>query len=296
MPGDRKFKILVTSFEPFDSDDANVSELVANKLVDTKDVEFIKLNLPLDYKKAKEMIDEAVKKNKPDYVISMGEWPDNDKFFVDISQSGIAFSGKEDRNNYNPCVEERDPTKPAKITAISKPLNDYLRKFAPGCAGGSELRNSSYGGEYMCNYAYYCSLEAMKEQGKKGMACFFHLGTNSNIRDCDEKESQRQYDQGMQNYADFVRDAGEFIAHNSSHKHFVEYKELTYEQYNMELIKKSGLELKLENDALKKRSDSLRVEFEKMHHRDGVFESNGVIMYDGDVIQIRQKGNLSRNN
>ncbi|MHA1666753.1 MAG: pyroglutamyl-peptidase I family protein, partial [Candidatus Thorarchaeota archaeon] len=66
--------ILVTGFEPFDGFDINSSEEVVKNL-DGKKINqhsLIGLVLPLDYKNALGILDKALDKHKPDYVLCCG--------------------------------------------------------------------------------------------------------------------------------------------------------------------------------------------------------------------------------
>lgn len=154
-------KILVTAFEIFGGHKTNSSMLVLNELNN----DIIKLILPVSYEKARSLLIDKIKKEKPDFVLSLGLSYNDIK--IRIEKIGVNFQGAsspdndgvlkldEKISNGNDAYITNVNTK--EILAILKDNN--IPSYLSLSAGG-----------YICNTAYYTALEALNKN-----ALFVHL-------------------------------------------------------------------------------------------------------------------------
>lgn len=70
------FKVLVTGYKPFQNIKENVSEKVVRNLIYFYRPLVIPLIMPVEWRTARRMILAAVKKEKPDIIVSLGHDPD----------------------------------------------------------------------------------------------------------------------------------------------------------------------------------------------------------------------------
>ena len=61
-------RILVTAFEPYGGNDINISQ----KVLDAIQADVTKLLLPVSFRRAPEVLNEAIDQFQPDVIISMG--------------------------------------------------------------------------------------------------------------------------------------------------------------------------------------------------------------------------------
>ncbi|MHA1137264.1 MAG: pyroglutamyl-peptidase I family protein [Candidatus Thorarchaeota archaeon] len=164
--------ILVTGFEPFNGFTINPSEEVA-KALDGKIIDqhsLVGLVLPLDYKNALEVLDIALEKHKPDYVLSCGQ---ANRAVITIERIAINVLSTKRPDNYDntPKTDIINHEGPAAYFANLEPqkLVQILKaKEIPADV-------SYFAGAYGCNWLLYNIMQRIKNGELDAKATFIHL-------------------------------------------------------------------------------------------------------------------------
>ena len=215
----RKFKIVLTSFEPIpDEDGINISSEVADNIEAPNGVELIRVVLPNDYQKAKEMMDQVVAEYKPDFVLCLGEknvdkGDECEKEFaltIETSAQGMfGYSDKEgcDLEFYNDLVDKDR----VYLSCVNEGLNRYILQNYPGDKGLKAYLNEE-AGDYLCNFAFYSALSAMQNNGKPGNSVFIHLTDPMTLRENENIHDNIEYRNGLALYCKAIEDAMLYIS------------------------------------------------------------------------------------
>jgi pyroglutamyl-peptidase len=165
-------KILVTGFEPFDGFTINPSEEVAKtldgKMIDQHSI--VGLVLPLDYKNALDILDKAIEKHQPDYVLCCGQ---ANRAVITIERIAINVLSTKKSDNYD-NIPESDIINyegPAAYFANLEPqaLAQTLKEY------GIPAEVSYYAGAYGCNWLLYNVMQRIETEGLDMQATFIHL-------------------------------------------------------------------------------------------------------------------------
>lgn len=160
-------KILLTYFEPYGGADTNISRQVAEGI----DAEGItKCCLPVSFKRAPEVLQEALKRYQPESILSLGQCAEADKIRLERFALNLMDSSKGDNDGYIPDEEIICPEAPL---ALRTGLN--IKQLQSECANvelPAIISNSA--GLYVCNRIYF---EALRYTGK---ALFVHIPKNMN--------------------------------------------------------------------------------------------------------------------
>ena len=164
--------ILVTGFEPFDGFTINPSEEVA-KALDGKIINqysIVGLVLPLDYKNALGILDKALEKNKPDYVLCMGQ-ANRAVITIERIAINVLLTVRPDNYGYTPETDIINHEGPAAYFANLEPkgLVELLKeKEIP-----AEV--SYFAGAFGCNWLLYNVMQRIENNELEAQATFIHL-------------------------------------------------------------------------------------------------------------------------
>ncbi|TFH01249.1 MAG: pyroglutamyl-peptidase I [Candidatus Thorarchaeota archaeon] len=170
--GDSVPTVLVTGFEPFDGFTINPSEEVA-KALDGKNIDehsLVGLVLPLDYKNALGILDEALEKHKPDYILCCGQ---ANRAVITIERIAINVLSTKKPDNYDntPETDIINQEGPAAYFANLDP--HVLVKLLKENEIPADV--SYYAGAYGCNWLLYNVMQRI-QYGNLGIrATFIHL-------------------------------------------------------------------------------------------------------------------------
>ena len=165
-------KILVTGFEPFDGFTINPSEEVAKALdgnmIDKHVVAGVVL--PLDYRNALGILDKALEKHRPDYVLCLGQ---ANRPLITIERIAINVLSTKKPDNYENTPESDviDYEGPAAYFANLEPeaLVQVLKdKEIPATV-------SYFAGAYGCNWLLYNIMQRIENGELDAEATFIHL-------------------------------------------------------------------------------------------------------------------------
>jgi pyroglutamyl-peptidase len=164
--------ILITGFEPFDGFSVNPSEEVVKHLDDTKIDEFsiIGLVLPLDYNRALNILDVALNKHKPDYVLCLGQ---ANRASISIERIAVnAISTKRpDNHDYTPESDVIDYDGPVAYYANIDPMPLVQALLE----NGIPAHTSYHAGIYGCNWLLYNVMDWVENSAPDVRATFIHL-------------------------------------------------------------------------------------------------------------------------
>lgn len=143
-------RILVTAFEPFGGSDTNISQ----RVLDAIQADVAKLLLPVSFRRAPEVLNEAIGLLQPDVIIAMGQTAEGDKIRLERLAINMMDSAKGDNDGYLPDEELICPEAPLalKTTLPVKPL------CADCINAGLPTMVSNSAGLYVCNRIYFEAL------------------------------------------------------------------------------------------------------------------------------------------
>ena len=143
-------RILVTAFEPFGGSDTNISQ----RVLDAIQADVAKLLLPVSFRRAPEVLNEAIGLLQPDVIIAMGQAAEGDKIRLERLAINMMDSAKGDNDGYIPDEEIICNEAPLalKTTLPVKPL------CADCINAGLPTMVSNSAGLYVCNRIYFEAL------------------------------------------------------------------------------------------------------------------------------------------
>lgn len=143
-------RILVTAFEPYGGNDTNISQ----KVLDAIQADVTKLLLPVSFRRAPEVLNEAIDQFQPDVIISMGQAAEGDKIRLEHLAINMMDSAKGDNDGYMPNVELICPEAPLALkTALP------VKQLCADCINaGLPTMVSNSAGLYVCNRIYFEAL------------------------------------------------------------------------------------------------------------------------------------------
>lgn len=146
----KRTKILLTAFEPFGGNDTNISQ----RVLDAIQADVTKLLLPVSFRRAPEVLNEAIEQFQPDVIISMGQAAEGDKIRLERLAINMMDSAKGDNDGYIPDEELICPEAPL---ALKTDLP--VKQLCADCinAGLPTIVSNSVG-LYVCNRIYFEAL------------------------------------------------------------------------------------------------------------------------------------------
>ena len=164
--------ILVTGFEPFDGFKINPSEEVAKALHEKNIGQYsvIGLVLPLDYKNALDILDDAIAEHRPEYILCLGQ---ANRAVITIERIAINVLSTKKSDNYDNLPESDiiNYEGPAAYFANlePQPLVQILKD------NGIPAEVSYYAGAYGCNWLLYNVMHRIDHGGLETQSTFIHL-------------------------------------------------------------------------------------------------------------------------
>ena len=164
--------VLITGFEPFDGFSVNPSEEVVKMLDGTKIDNFslIGLIVPLDYNNSLRILDVALKKHKPEFVICCGQ---ANRTAISIERIAVnAISTKRPDNYEN--IPDSDIIEPDGPAAYFSNIDPHVLVQAL-IDSGIPAHVSYHAGLYGCNWILYNVLDMIETGALDAKATFIHL-------------------------------------------------------------------------------------------------------------------------
>lgn len=160
-------RILVTAFEPFGGSDTNISQ----RVLDAIQADVAKLLLPVSFRRAPEVLNEAIEQFQPDVIIAMGQATEGDKIRLERLAINMMDSAKGDNDGYLPAEELICPEAPLALKT-SLPV----KQLCADCINaGFPTKVSNSAGLYVCNCIYF---EALRRTPN---SLFVHIPKNMDV-------------------------------------------------------------------------------------------------------------------
>lgn len=143
-------RILVSAFEPFGGSDTNISQ----RVLDAIQADVAKLLLPVSFRRAPEVLNEAIEQFQSDVIIAMGQAAEGDKIRLERLAINMMDSAKGDNDGYLPDEELICPEAPLALKT-SLPV----KQLCADCINaGLPTKVSNSAGLYVCNRIYFEAL------------------------------------------------------------------------------------------------------------------------------------------
>jgi len=165
-------RVLVTGFEPFGEEKINPSWEAVKELPEKiSKAEIVKHELPVSFKKVKEILPNLIDEVKPDITILTGQAGGRTNITVERVAINVMDSKKEDNDGYKPEDEPIYENAPAAYFAtipIKRVVKALQENKIPAMV-------SNTAGTYVCNTAMYVALHHIATNNLNAKAGFIHV-------------------------------------------------------------------------------------------------------------------------
>ena len=165
-------KLLLTGFEPFGQEFVNPSWEAVKAIPDmVEGVEVVKVRLPVTFKGAAVMLEQAVDEFRPDVVLCVGQGSGRSEVNIERVAINMADSKKPDNDGYQP---EEMPVRAEAPDAYFSNLPVKRLVEALHEAGVPAVVSNS-AGAYVCNSVFYTALHLVHNKYPNMRAGFVHI-------------------------------------------------------------------------------------------------------------------------
>lgn len=165
-------KVLVTGFEPFGGEKVNPSWEAVKMLPDViENTEIVKYQLPVSFKKVRELLPEIISKEKPEVIILTGQAGGRVNITVERVAINVMDSTKEDNDGYKPEDEpifEDAPAAYFSTLPIKRIVKALRENKIPAMV-------SNTAGTYVCNTAMFTALHYVATNDLNAKVGFIHV-------------------------------------------------------------------------------------------------------------------------
>lgn len=162
--------LLITGFEPFNGESLNPSQLLAQKLARSRDLD-VEI-LPVSYKRCFEPLQARLESGRYKGLLSLGQAAGRSK----VCLERVALNWEDaDLPDADLVTKIESPIDPVGPTAVlnSLPLRDYVRELK---MRGRPVEISTSAGAYVCNSLYYQVFQWMRQNpGILSFQLFVHV-------------------------------------------------------------------------------------------------------------------------
>lgn len=223
-------KILVTGFGPFQKAPRNISQdtlaLLEEKFPGAVIVTAV---LTPEYRKAEAELNALIAREKPDFILALGEGHTNEK--PKLTLESCAYSRSTHPDEVNETIGTLYPDREEEWVSVLNPeLNVLigLKAHQEGVPNRDILRDTDLT-QFVCNAVYYQALTTQAAAGKPGQALFIHLDSP---QDRNSISGMGQNQQMAQTYAAILNQT---LAHLAAHPELI--KQGTYQRGNEAIAK-----------------------------------------------------------
>ncbi|MCR4873533.1 MAG: pyroglutamyl-peptidase I [Bacteroidales bacterium] len=165
-------KLLLTGFEPFGQESVNPSWEAVKAIPDmVEGMEVIKVRLPVTFKGAAVMLEQAVDEFRPDVVLCVGQGSGRSEVNIERVAINMADSKKPDNDGYQP---EEMPVRAEAPDAYFSNLPVKRLVEALHDAGVPAVVSNS-AGAYVCNSVFYTAMHLVHNKYPDMRAGFVHI-------------------------------------------------------------------------------------------------------------------------
>lgn len=165
-------KLLLTGFEPFGQESVNPSWEAVKAFPDmVEGVEVVKVRLPVTFKGAAVMLEQAVDEFRPDVVLCVGQGSGRSEVNIERVAINMADSKKPDNDGYQP--EEMPVRAEAPDAYFSNLPVKRLVEVLHEAGVPAVVSNSA--GAYVCNSVFYTALHLVHNKYPDMRVGFVHI-------------------------------------------------------------------------------------------------------------------------
>ena len=164
-------KVLITAFEPFGGDDKNASLETMNALDAPADCSLIKLIVPVVFRKAADIVNDAIDREDPDAVICLGQAGGRSCISLEKTAVNLCDSKNPDNDGNAPGMEPVVINGPESYRSTLP----YERMLEVLSRAGILAELSDSAGTYVCNSLMYGVLHHLEQTGRSIPAGFIHV-------------------------------------------------------------------------------------------------------------------------
>lgn len=165
-------KILVTGFDPFGGEAVNPAYEAVKLLPDNiAGAEIVKLEIPTEFERSMELLEETIGRERPDAVISIGQAGGRAEITPERVAINLADARIPDNAGNQPVDEPLIADGPAAYFA-TLPLKEMVKNVQDS---GIPCRISYSAGTYVCNSVMYRVLHLAEVSGMGFCAGFIHV-------------------------------------------------------------------------------------------------------------------------
>lgn len=165
-------KILVTGFDPFGGDKVNPAiESVKRLPAEIDGVEIVKLEIPTVFYKSSDVVQEAIKKEQPDYVLNIGQAGGRAELTPERVAINMDDARIPDNDGQQPIDKAiREDGAPAYFSKLPiKAMVNYIRE------AGVPSSVSNTAGTFVCNHIMYQTLYLTMTEFPEVRSGFMHI-------------------------------------------------------------------------------------------------------------------------
>lgn len=164
-------KILVSGFEPFDKEEVNPSYEIVKKLENTGKISLVKLELPVVFKEAGDILIREIDKHRPQAVLMLGQA--GGRAYISLEKVAINYRDSKLADNKGQ-VPSQEPISPGSVDGYFSNMNveemvEVIRKK------GIPVRVSYSAGTYVCNEIFYRVMDHINKNKLDTKAVFIHV-------------------------------------------------------------------------------------------------------------------------
>lgn len=168
-------KAIVTGFEPFGGDTLNASWEAVKLIPSTvSGVEIEKFQLPVSFKRVREILTRLIEEKHPDLLLLTGQASGINSLHVERIAINIMDARIPDNDGYKPEDEPIYPEGPAAYFATI-PLKKVVQAIR---AAGVPAAVSNSAGTFVCNASMYTALHHVSVKNLKTRVGFIHVPAN----------------------------------------------------------------------------------------------------------------------
>ena len=165
-------KILMTGFEPFGGEPINPSWQAVDRLPGRiADAQIEKMELPVCFLQAEQIIRAAIAEKRPDAVVMVGQAGGRTSLSVECVAVNLDDTRSPDNAGYQPENQPICADGPQEY-----PTTFPVETMVEGIrAAGVPADPSGSAGRYVCNHVMYCALHEINRLGLPARAGFLHV-------------------------------------------------------------------------------------------------------------------------
>ena len=164
-------KILVTGFEPFGGEDINPSWEAVQRLQAPEGTELVRLRLPVVFREAGEQLAAALRREKPDLVLCIGQAAGRDAITPERLGVNLMDASIPDNAGFQPQEEPVIPGAPAAYFA-RLPVKELAQAIRDA---GVPAQVSNSAGLFVCNALLYRLLYEIETHYPQMRGGFLHV-------------------------------------------------------------------------------------------------------------------------